>query len=85
MVFCNNAYLIVDTDGLDPVFGRLDEILVIGGDQVVFVASMCKSLYFDDHYHAYAISVTSHRSLFCKRITMSIMVIPYNMESPIYH
>ena len=43
---CNNAYLIVDTDGLDPVFGSLDEILVIGGDQVVFVASMCKSLYF---------------------------------------
>ena len=22
---CNNAYLIIDTDGLDPVFGHLDE------------------------------------------------------------
>ena len=61
---CNNAYLIIDTDGLDPVFGRLDEILVIGGDQVVFVVSMCKTNYFDAHYHAYAISLTSHRSLF---------------------
>ena len=62
MYQCNNAFLIINTDGLDPVFGHL---LVIGVHQVVFVVSVCKTLYFDDHYHAYAICVTSQRSLFC--------------------
>ena len=61
----NNAFLITETDGLDPVFGRLDEVLVDGGDMIVFVLSICKTKYFDSHFHAYAISVTSHRSLFC--------------------
>ena len=44
---------------------RPDPVLVIGGDQIVFVVSLCKTWYFDDHNHAYVISVTSHRSLFC--------------------
>ena len=54
----NNAYLVVDTDGLDPVFGRLDDILIISSGVVVFNVAKCKTLYFDEHYHAYAVKVT---------------------------
>ena len=62
---CNNAYLITASDGLDPVFSRLDDLIVIGGDMVVFVVSLCNVNYYDSHYHAYVIDVTSQRSLFC--------------------
>ena len=57
----NNVYLIIKSDGLDPVFGRLDELVVLGGDSVIFVLSLCKVLFFDDHYHSYAITVGSQR------------------------
>ena len=32
---------------------------------VVFVVSLCNVNYYDSHYHAYVIDVTSQRSLFC--------------------
>ena len=32
----NNVYLITGFDGLDPVFSRLDDLLVVGGNLVVF-------------------------------------------------
>lgn len=35
--------------------------MVIGGDTIVFVLSLCKVLFFDDHYHAYVINVTQQR------------------------
>ena len=60
----NNAYLIIESDGLDPVFGHLDEIIVVGGNMIIFVLSMCKVLYYDNHYHVYAINVTSHRCVY---------------------
>jgi hypothetical protein len=61
---CNNAYLIVGSDGLDPLFGHLNDILVVGGDMVIFDTLLCKVLYFDSHFHAYVIFITSQRSLF---------------------
>ena len=59
----NNAYVMVRSDGLDPIFGHIDDIFVIGGDMVFFVLSLCKTLYFDDHYHAYVVCITSSRSI----------------------
>ena len=59
----NNAYLITSSDGLDPEFSRLDDLMVIGGDLVIYVVSLCEVQYFDSHFHAYVISVTSHQSL----------------------
>lgn len=58
---CNNVYLITGSDGLDPIFSHLDDLLVIGGDMCVFVVSLCNVNYYDSHYHAYVINVTSHR------------------------
>lgn len=60
----NNAYLITSSDGLDPVFGHIDDITVVGGDMVIFALYLCKVSYFDFRYHAYVVTVTSHQSLF---------------------
>ena len=60
----NNTYLVVDSDGLDPIFGRLDDLLVVGGNMVIFVIMLCKVLYFDSHYHAYRIMHTSNQVLY---------------------
>ena len=59
----NNAYVITGSDGLDPVFSRVDDLMIIGGDMIIFIVSTCQVLYFDSHHNAYVINVTSHKSL----------------------
>ena len=44
-----DAFVIVQSDGLDPIFGQINEILVIGGDCYFW----CFCVQSDDHYHAY--------------------------------
>lgn len=61
----NNAYLIIGSDGLDPEFGQVDDLIVVGGDMVIFVMSKCQVLYFDSHYHAYVITITPQRLFIC--------------------
>ena len=63
----NNAFLIVGTDGLDPVFGQLSNILVINNSVVVLQLFKCETLFFDSHYHAYTIKVTAEQSLYMDR------------------
>lgn len=58
----NNCFLIKGTDGLDPVFVRLVELLVLHATQVVFIVQECKVLYFDEHYHSYVIQLTPCKS-----------------------
>ena len=41
----------------------MNGLLVVGGDMVIFEILQCKTLYFENHYHAYAISVTTFKSL----------------------
>ena len=36
---------------------------MIGGNFVIFDVHKCDVLYFDNHFHAYVINVTSERSL----------------------
>ena len=60
----NNAYLVIGSDGLDPLFGRLDELLVIGNN-AVFMVTKCNVLYFDSHYHAYVIKTGIEKSFLC--------------------
>ena len=59
----NNAYVITGFDGLDPVFSRVEEILVIGGDFITFLVTVYNTLYFDSHYHAFVIAITPRKSL----------------------
>lgn len=48
----NNAYVVIGYDGLDPVFAFIEELIVVGGDMVLFSVRHCDVRYFDDHYHA---------------------------------
>lgn len=68
----NNAFLIVDTDGLDPVFGQLNDILVINNSVAVFQLFKCITLFFDGHYHSYAINVTSEQSLYTELLCCEV-------------
>ena len=54
------GYIIIDTDGLDPIFGCLDELLVIGGNMIIFT---CSVSHFDPHYHAYAVPCSSKQTI----------------------
>ena len=59
----NNCFLIKACDGLDPVFVKLVEILVIGNSLVTFIVQECKILYFEDHYHSYALELLPAKSI----------------------
>ena len=61
----NNAFLIIGSDGLDPIFARLDDLLVIDTHYPLLLVSVCDVLYFDSHFHAFVITVTTNRQLLC--------------------
>lgn len=63
MYKANNCFLIKASDGLDPVFVKLEEILVIGNSLVTFFVQECNVLYFEDHYHSYAVEVLPAKSV----------------------
>ena len=56
----DNCFLINGSDGLDPKFVKLDELLILGNNTLLFVVRECQILYFDDHFHAYVIKVTAN-------------------------
>ena len=58
----NNCFLIKGTDGLDPLFVRLLELLVLNGSQVIFIVQEYKVIYFDEHFHSYVIQSTPRKS-----------------------
>ncbi len=41
----NNAFVITDSDGLDPVFAHINGIIVISGNFVFFDVCICQVLY----------------------------------------
>lgn len=63
ITYKDEVFLITGSDGLDPIFAQLDELLVIGGDMVIFVVHPCITVYFDSHYHAYVVSAKTQRVL----------------------
>ena len=64
-----NSFVIIGSNGLDPFFGRIEDFFghiedfFVISDFVVFLVSIFDVLYFDDHYHTYAISLTSGKSV----------------------
>lgn len=62
-MYKEKSFIIIGSDGLDPVFGRIEDILVIAGDYVLFVVVVFNVLYFESHYHAYALSITSNKKV----------------------
>ena len=65
------AFLISGSDGLDPLFVKLDELLVIGGSTLLFVVILMltanKSVMYEKYdnnvYHAHRINDKLHVSL----------------------
>ena len=45
------------------MFSRVEEILVIGGDFIIFLVTVYDTVYFDSHYHAFVIPITPRKSL----------------------
>lgn len=66
ITYKDDVFLITGYDGLDPIFSQLDELLVVGGDLIVFIVHSCTTLFFDSHYHAYAVENQSQRELYNK-------------------
>ena len=52
------AHFIISFAGLHPVFGRVINVLIILDNEVCHM----NFDYFDDHFHAYAVSHTSDKS-----------------------
>ena len=44
-------------------FGRIEEVLVVSSDLVLFLATMYKSQYYDDHFHAYVVERSSEQCI----------------------
>ena len=40
-VYEDRTFLVTSSDGLDPIFSLIDELLVIGGDMIVFIVYPC--------------------------------------------
>lgn len=59
-----NAFIVTGSDGFYPAFAKVVDILVLV-DVVVLCVSHCNVLYYDDHYHAYAISPSIDESFLC--------------------
>lgn len=56
-----NAYVIIKSDGLDPIFGRIMSFVVVASDFPIIEYNLCNVLYFDNHYFAYVIEESCHR------------------------
>lgn len=56
------VFVIIGSDGLHPIFGKVEELLVILNTLVLLV-HVVKTQYFDDHYHTFVVEVTADQSL----------------------
>ena len=75
----NNTYLIVVVNDSEPKFGRILDIIVVGGDIVVFHVQHYNVLYYDDHLHSYAIISSPNQNL----IPLEKLLSPFIIHSHI--
>ncbi len=68
----NNAYVVIGHDGIDPVFALIEELIIVGGDLVLFSVRNCNVRYFDDHYHSYVVDYTSQLSLIVELLDRNV-------------
>ena len=50
---------------IDPIFARLDDLFVVDTQYPLLLVSLCDVLYFDSHFLAFVITVTTNRQLLC--------------------
>ena len=57
----NNYYVMVGTDGIDPLFGHIIDVFIVGGDLILLHVYHCQNVYFDNHFHSYVITDTTNK------------------------
>lgn len=70
----NNCYVITGSDGTDPTFARVVDVLVVGTDLPVLQLQSCLVSYYDEHFHSFVICETSHLSLSLINAVSSISI-----------
>ena len=48
---------------MNPLFGQIIHLYLVGGDLLLFHLYQCQTSYFDDHFHSYVITETSSMSI----------------------
>ncbi len=48
-----------------PLFGQIDDILVINDNALLFRVLVCETAGIDRHYHSFSISVTDREDVIC--------------------
>lgn len=56
----NNCYVITGSDGTDPTFARVVDIIVASPDVSLLKLQSYPVSYFDEHFHSYVIYESSH-------------------------
>ena len=70
----NNYFLICGSDGLDPKFVKLDELIVLGGSTLVFVTRECSFIFWRSFSFMLQMLQQTKHWLICMMI-MSTMLI----------
>lgn len=58
----SNCYVIIGSARLNPIFGRVDDILMFHGDLCILFVTHFITDYFDDHFHAYVVRQSTDKS-----------------------
>lgn len=80
--------VIVVSYGVFPTFGKVQDLMVLPGGEVVFYVTLYETLYFDDHYHAFVILPTANtKCVLLSTLQYSFVLHPYtnfNMDGNYY-
>ena len=71
----NNCYVIINTDGIDPIFGHIIDIYVVSGNMMLLHLYRCQTVYYDDHFHSYVVTDTPNMSVICDENLISPYVL----------
>ena len=59
----NNCFVFQGSDGLNPIFGKIIDIFVVGGNLVLLHLQNYRTLYYYEHFHSYVVYPTSNNLL----------------------
>ena len=60
----NNCFVLQGSDGLNPIFGKIIEILVVCGDLTLLHLQCYRTKYYYEHFHSFVVYPTPDMSIF---------------------
>ena len=54
----NNCFVLIGSDGIDPIFGQVVDIYVACGDTILLHNQHYKTTYYDEHFHSFMVHAT---------------------------